>query len=250
MLSDDWGFAGSGEGVLHAQQDSTSRTLAGLNVSAELQPTKSVFLKIDACRVKITEGELKQRLAQVEESLLAGFVIGRSPGWLKQSPQPHFVTLQTVRGEARRRKQSAVQSTASPQMYLRSLENDASVCWTAAGRERASKDSGEALEDVADDLNLKFRDCYLHEMGRLVSMSVKTNEDTVPDSGWTVYFKWVTVSNIQTTEIAFPATSTPATNDLPPGFYQLRAQKKVSHLRCDVGVGDENCVSGWRKQQL
>jgi hypothetical protein len=213
-------------GGLHAQQDSTSRELAGLNVSAELQPTKSVFLQIDACRVKIPEGELKQRFTRVEESLLAGLLIGWGPGWLKQSPQPHYVTLQSARGEARRRKQGAVQPTASPQMYLKSLENDATVCRTAAGRESVSKDSSEALEGVVDDLNLKFRDCYLHGMGRLVSMSVKTNKDTVPDSGWTVYFKWVTVSNIQTTESAFPATSTPATDDLPPGIYQLRAQKK------------------------
>jgi hypothetical protein len=41
----------------------------------------------------------------------------------------------------------------------------------------------------------------------------------------TVYFKWVTVSGIQTTESAFRTTSTPATDDLPPGVCQLRAQK-------------------------
>jgi hypothetical protein len=211
---------------LQAQQDSTSRTLAGLNVSAELQPTKAVFLEIDSCRVKIPEGELKQRFTQVEESLLAGLLIGWSPGWLKQSPQPRYVTLQSVLGEARRGKQSAVQPTATPQMYFKSLENDATVCRAAVGKQSASKDYIEALESVVDDLNLKFRDCYLHGMGRLVSMSVTTNKDTAPDAGWTVYFKWVTVSNIQTTESAFPTTSTPATDDLPPGIYQLRAQKK------------------------
>jgi hypothetical protein len=56
-------------------------------------------------------------------------------------------------------------------------------------------------------------------------MSVATDKDTAPDPGWTVYFKWLTVSDIQTTESAFPRTSTPATDDLPPGIYQLRAQK-------------------------
>jgi len=123
-------------GGLQAQQDSTSQTLAGLNVTAELQPTKSVFLEIDSCRVKVPEGELKQRFTQVEESLLAGLLIGWSPGWLKQSPQPHHVTLQSVLGEARLRKQRAVQPTAPPQMYLKSLENDATVCRTAAKVER------------------------------------------------------------------------------------------------------------------
>ncbi len=34
------------------------------------------------------------------------------------------------------------------------------------------------------------------------------------------------MSNIQTIESVFPTTSTPATDDLPPGIYQLRAQKE------------------------
>jgi hypothetical protein len=213
-------------GGLQAQQDSTSQTLAGLNLSAELQPTKSVFLEIDSCRVKVPEGELKRRFTQVEESLVAGLLIGWSPGWLKQSPQPNYVTLQSVLGEARLRKQRVVQRTAPPQMYLKSLENDATVCRAAAGRQSESRDSTKALGGVVDDLNLKFRDCYLHGMGRLVSMSVATNKDTTPDAGWTVYFKWLTVSNIHTIESVFPTTSTPATDDLPPGIYQLRAQKE------------------------
>ena len=58
--------------TLQAQQDSTSRTLAGLNVLAELEPAKSVFLEIDSCRVKMPAGELKQQFTQVEESLAAG----------------------------------------------------------------------------------------------------------------------------------------------------------------------------------
>jgi hypothetical protein len=111
-------------------------------------------------------------------------------------------------------------------MYLRSLENDATVCLAAVRKQRKSKDATQVLEGVVDDLNLKFRDCYLHGMGRMVPMSVATNKDTAPDAGWTVYFKWLTVSDIQTTESAFPTTSTPATDDLPPGIYQLRAQKK------------------------
>jgi hypothetical protein len=211
---------------LQAQHDSTSKRLAGLNVSAELQPTKSVFLEIDSCRLKIPNDELKQRFTQVEESLVVGLLIGWPPGWLKQSPQPHYVTLQRAVGEARRRKRSAVRLTASPQMYLNRLENDAIVCRAAVGSQKRSEDSTKTLEGVVDDLNLKFRDCYLHGMGRLVSISVATNKNAAPDPGWTVYFKWVTVSTIQTTESAFPTTSTPATDDLPPGIYQFRAQKR------------------------
>jgi hypothetical protein len=164
--------------------------------------------------------------AGVVVPLLVGLLIGWSHGWLKQSPQPHYVTLQSALDEARRREQSAVQPTALPPMYLKSLENDATVCRAVTRRQNDSRDSIKALQRVVDDLNLKFRDCYLHGMGRLVSMSVTTNKDTAPDAGWTVYFKWVTVSNIQTIESAFPRTSTPATDDLPPGIYQLRAQKK------------------------
>ena len=211
--------------VLQAQQDSTSQTLAGLSVDSALQSTKRVFLQIDSCRAKMPEGDLKETFTQVEESLVSGLLIGWSPGWLKKSSQPHYVTLQSALSEDRSRRQSAVQLTAPPEMYLKSLENDAAVCRAAVRRRIRSKDSLKALTDVVDDLNLKFRDCYLHGMGRLVSMSVATNKDTAPDPGWTVYFKWVTVSDIQTTESAFPTMSTPATDDLPPGIYQLRAQK-------------------------
>jgi hypothetical protein len=207
-------------GGLRAQQDSASQTLAELNVSAVPQPTKSVFLEIDSCRVKVPEGELKQRFAHVEESLLAGLLISWSPGWLKQSPQPHYVTLQSVLGEARLRKQRAVQPTAPPQMYLKTWRMTRR-CAELRRRWSESRDSTKALEGVVDDLDLKFRDCYLHGIGRLVSMSVATNKDTAPDAGWAVYFKWVTVSNIQTIESAFPTASTPATDDLPPGIYQL-----------------------------
>jgi hypothetical protein len=171
-------------------------------------------------------GELKQRFAQVEESLVAGLLIGWPPGWLKKSPQPHYVILQSALGEARSRKQRAERLTATPQMYLKSLENDATVCRAAVVKQSRSKDSTRALEGVVDDLNLKFRDCYLHGRAGLVSMSVATDIGPTPDAGWTVYFKWVTVSDIQTSESAFRRTSTPATDDLPPGVYQLRAQKK------------------------
>jgi hypothetical protein len=171
------------------------------------------------------EGESKQTFTQVEESLVSGLLIGWSPGWLKKSSQPHYVTLQSALSEERSRRQSAVQLSAPPEMYLKSLENDATVCGAAVRRGSRSKDAVEALTAVVDDLNLKFRDCYLHGMGRLVSMSVATDKDTTPDPGWTVYFKWVTVSDIQTTESTFPTMSTPATDNLPPGIYQLRAQK-------------------------
>ena len=63
-------------------------------------------------------------------------------------------------------------------------------------------------------------------MSRLIPVTVATNKDTVPDAGWTVYFRWLTVSDIQTTESALQTTSTPATGALPPGIYELRAQKK------------------------
>jgi hypothetical protein len=152
-------------------------------LDAGLQPTKSVFLRIDSCRVKMPAGELKQRFTQVEESLVAGLLIGWSPGWLKKSPQPHYVTLQSALGEARSRKQSAERLTASPQMYLKSVENNATVCRATVGKQSKSKKSPRTLEGVVDDLNLKFRDCYLYGMGRLVSMSVATDIDTTPDAG-------------------------------------------------------------------
>jgi hypothetical protein len=96
----------------------------------------------------------------------------------------------------------------------------------AVKEQNKAKNPHTVLEGIVDDLDLKFRDCYLHGMGRLVRVSVVTSKAGVPDAGWTVYFKWVTVSDIQTIRKAFPTTSTPAVDTLPPGIYKLRAQKK------------------------
>jgi hypothetical protein len=210
---------------LQAQHDDVSRTLDGLNVEAKLEPAKNALLRIDLCRANMIDVTLRRRFTQVEESLVVGLLIGWSPGWLKQSPDPHYVRLQDALVEARGRK-IAVQLTPPPARYLASLDDDAALCQAAFSNQHESKDAARALVNVIDDLNLKFRDCYLHGMGRLILMSVATEKNNKPDAGWTVYFKWITVSDIRTTETAFRTTSTPATDDLPPGIYQLRAQKK------------------------
>jgi len=209
---------------LQAQEDNISKTLAGLKVQKNLQPTKDVFLEIDSCRVMIPDGALKQRYAEVEESLVDGLLIGWAPGWLKRSPQPHYETFQSALAETDGGKKRAMPLTPPPSMYLRSLQNDANVC-LAAVRKNRSQASIRALKGVANDLDLKFHDCYLHGMSRLIPISVVTDKNTTPDAGWTIYFKWVTVSDIETTETAFPALSSPATDNLPPGIYQFRAQK-------------------------
>jgi len=209
---------------LQAQHDDVSGTLDGLNVEAKLKPAKNALLRIDSCRANMTDVALRRRFTQVEESLVVGLLIGWSPGWLKQSPEPHYVGLQDTLVEARGRKR-AEPLTLPPARYLASLDYDATLCQAAISNQHESKDAARALVNVIDDLNLKFRDCYLHGMGRLILMSVATEKNNKQDAGWTVYFKWITVSDIQTTETAFRTTSTPATDDLPPGIYQLRAQK-------------------------
>jgi hypothetical protein len=218
-----------GSADLQAEKDTTSQILAGLTVKAELQPTKAVFQEIDSCRAQMSEGTLKQRFTLVEGSLVHGLLIGWSPGWLKKSPQPHYMTLQSVIAETEKAKQGTGRPLSPPpQMYLRNLRNDAAVCQAAVGKHAKSKEAVRILVGVVDDLDLKFRDCYLKGMGRLVGISVETEKATKPDGGWTVYFKWLTVSDIPTSESTFPALSTPAKNNLPPGIYQLRAERKDS----------------------
>jgi hypothetical protein len=211
---------------LQAEQDSTSRTLAGLSIKRDLQPTKAMFEEMDLCRQGMPAGALKQRFTQVEESLAVGLMIGWRPGWLKEAPEPHYTTMQSALAERANMERDAKPLTAPPELYLQSLQNDAHVCRAAIEGKLDSNDIVRVLARVVSDLDLKFRDCYLHGMGRLINVSVTTDKGTVPDGGWTVYFKWMSVSDIPTTESTFPSLSTPAKDDLPPGIYQFRADKK------------------------
>ena len=213
--------------LARAQTDATARGLAGLTVSENLRPAKAALVQIDQCRGQLPGGELKQRFTRAEESLIEGLLIGWNPAWKKKWPSPHYVALDVALDELKQPRLTALPTlTPPPEAYLRSLRNDATVCTVVTTSQPASAEA--ILEGIVRDLEVKFRDCYLHGMGRLVPVEVATKRGQSPEPGWTVYFKWVTVSDLPTSETPFRTSSTPARDDLPPGVYQLRAEKKGS----------------------
>jgi len=239
---------------LWCADDSTTRILGSLDVPFLLNHTKAALIEIDRCRASLPASDAKTRFTQAEESLIEGLLIG----WDPDNPniaERGRTSLQLI--VAQRIDNKGVWNginMAPPDIYLKSLTNDALVCKAASLHLNDSPEAQAALTGVIDDLTLKAQDCILHGMGQTYSFKVKTMRGPSPDRGWTVYAKWISVSNVETQEIPFPKTSTPAFNDLPPGFYQIRAEKRdpataaivhsetkmcnvdAAHLECEVQV--------------
>ena len=62
--------------------------------------------------------------------------------------------------------------------------------------------------------------------GRLVPVHVKTVLAGAPSHGWQVFYRWVGSSLLKTQELPFPTLTSPATYELPPGMYEIRAEKQ------------------------
>ena len=205
--------------------DGTTRILGSLDVPFVLSSTRAVLIDIDRCRADLPSSDVKQRFTQVEESLIEGLLIGWDPNNPNIAARAH-TSLPLLAAERSGSGGWSWPSMAPPNLYLTSLANDVTVCREASLHLYDSPAAQAALVGVINDLTLKSQDCIEHGMGRTIGFRVKTMRGQSPDRGWTVYFKWLTVSGLETQEIAFPKISTPAFNDLPPGFYRIRAEKR------------------------
>jgi hypothetical protein len=205
-------------------EDSTTRTLNSLDVSFTLFPTRSALVDIDKCRAALAEGDAKRSLTQAEELLIEGLLIGWNPDDPARG-QRASMSLQLALAERQSSDSKWTPSDNPPQIYLKSLATDAAVCRFARGSGDPAA-AQAALQSVIGDLTIKARDCLGHGMGRTITFKVKTMKGEAPDRGWTVYYKWLTVSDLVADEMPFPRMSTPAFNDLPPGLYRFRAEKR------------------------
>jgi hypothetical protein len=55
---------------------------------------------------------------------------------------------------------------------------------------------------------------------------VRTVLNGTPSNGWQVFYKWVGSSLLKTQELSFANLTSPATGELPPGMYEIRAEKQ------------------------
>jgi hypothetical protein len=119
-----------------------------------------------------------------------------------------------------------------PAEYLDSLDQDISACVFAL----QSKDDARRetlLRAVSKDIAIKAEDCHRFGMGRNVSVRVTTMrmislQGPTAENGWEVYYKWNCSSDFQPKEMRIPQLSSPASVQLPPGNYSIRAQKTLS----------------------
>lgn len=118
-----------------------------------------------------------------------------------------------------------------PKPYVEDLEHEARWCLEVAhilNTDPAKKEAAlKVLESIANDLNIKVKDCKKWGAGRLITVIANTVKNGQPDPGWTVMYKWVSVSGLNSSELSFPQISTPTSKAVPPGMYSLYATKQV-----------------------
>ncbi|HME32049.1 MAG TPA: hypothetical protein VKG65_04790 [Terriglobales bacterium] len=118
-----------------------------------------------------------------------------------------------------------------PKEYVEALSHEARWCVQVANVLNTQPDKKEAakqvLASIANDLHIKVVDCRAWGAGRLITVIANTVKDGHPDAGWTVMYKWVSVSGLNSGELSFPQISTPTSKAVPPGVYAVYATKQV-----------------------
>ncbi len=118
-----------------------------------------------------------------------------------------------------------------PKEYVEALAHEARWCFEVANILNTQPEKKEAakkvLESIAKDLHIKVEDCKTWGAGRLITVIANTVKNGQPDAGWTVMYKWVSVSGLNAAELSFPKISTPTSTAVPPGVYAVYATKQV-----------------------
>lgn len=118
-----------------------------------------------------------------------------------------------------------------PKEYVEALAHEARWCFEVANVLNTQPEKKEAakkvLESIAKDLHIKVEDCKAWGAGRLITVIANTVKNGQPDAGWTVMYKWVSVSGLNSAELSFPKISTPTSTAVPPGVYAVYAIKQV-----------------------
>jgi hypothetical protein len=175
-----------------------------------LAPTRA---KLDALQTCLGPNTL---LTDLSKGLLTGW-----PGWRAKAHMPP--TLSTTPSPP----------PPPPPEYLDSLDRDIEAC-AVASRLKDQDQRRAILDAVMKDLEIKSEDCRRFGMGRRVPVSVRTLRGTVAENGWQVFYKWSCSSLLQPDEVRVPNLTSPATVELPPGVYSIRAEKRKSTLRLET----------------
>ena len=180
-----------------------------IDAPPRLEPTAKALTILQTCgqSVERRAPQASQQLLAATQLLTRGLLIG----W--NNPSGEFAAV------------------PPPKEYVEALQQEAKWCQEAAqilSTDPAQKQAAErALEGIANDLRIKVEDCREWGMGRLITVIASTLKNGQPDPGWTVMYKWVSVSGLNTAELSFPKESSPTAKSLPPGIYSIYATKQV-----------------------
>lgn len=155
---------------------------------------------------------------QLAHGLLSGYTSGSDPA-------PYGGNY--GRSNYGRGSYTALPPLPPPADYLASLDRDIKACFFLS-KVKEPERRKDLLAEIHRDVLIKAQDCQKFGMGRIITVHVSTLKGPVADSGWEVYYKWQTVSDFKPAEIRAPTLTSPATLQLPPGNYAIRAQKRVA----------------------
>jgi hypothetical protein len=181
-----------------------------LSAPPRLAPTAEALGQLEKCGHDIAKSapKISAKILESENLLSHGLLIG----W--NNPKNSWALV------------------SPPKEYVQDLAQEADWCVKVANalntqpenKERAEK----VLTNIAYDLYVKVEDCRVWGMGRLITVKANTVKNGQPDPGWTVNYKWMSSSGLNSVDLSFPAESTPTTKRLPPGMYLIYATKQVA----------------------
>ncbi|MGO9515932.1 MAG: hypothetical protein ACLPND_02705 [Candidatus Korobacteraceae bacterium] len=191
-----------------------------------LEPTANALAGIKQCGKTIAKSapDISSKLFDAQRQLTSGLLKGG------------YANEQAGYGEGYNRggkynRQGGWLLNPPPKEYVEDLSHEARWCVEVANVLNTQPNEKEAalkvLESIASDLHIKVVDCRAWGAGRLITVIASTVKNGQPDPGWTVMYKWVSVSGLNSAELSFPQESTPTSKAVPPGMYSLYATKQV-----------------------
>jgi hypothetical protein len=111
--------------------------------------------------------------------------------------------------------------------YSASLDRDIEACGYASTLTDPVQRAA-ILRGVAEDVDIKAKDCRKFGMSRKIEVHVSTLLGSTPENGWEVFYKWTGSSMFPAEELRIPNLTSPAIIQLPPGKYMFRAERRAS----------------------
>jgi len=201
-----------------------------LSPPPQLAPTAAALDDLHECgnRIAHSASDISSRILDARQQLFYGLVKG---GYASQFNSGGGYGRNDGYNNGGYERNGDWLLTPPPKDYVADLQQEAGWCLEVAGvlnSDPARKDAAkQVLDSIAKDLEIKVRDCRDWGAGRLVTVIASTLKNGQPDPGWTVMYKWVSVSGLNAMDLAFPKASTPTAKGVPPGVYSVYATKQV-----------------------